>query len=198
MSARDDAPRIHAETAEEWRAWLDAHHETENSVFLVSWRKHTAKPAVGYAESVTEALAYGWVDSVQLKVDEDRTELYFARRKPGSGWARPNKQRIEILEREGRMHPAGRRVIEAAKADGSWTLLDDVEDLIVPPDLAAAFDGVEGSREKWEEFPRSAKRGILEWIVQAKRAPTREKRVRETAELAGRGERANQWKPRDG
>lgn len=195
MSARDDAPRVHAETAQEWAAWLEEHHETEKAVFLVSWRKHTGRPAVGYAESVTEALAFGWVDSVQLKVDEDRSELYFARRKPGSGWARPNKLRIETLEREGRMRPAGRRVVEAAMADGSWTLLDDVEDLVVPPDLAAAFDAVPGSRGKWDAFPRSARRGILEWIVQAKRAETREKRILETAELAGRGERANQWKP---
>ena len=122
--------------------------------------------------------------------------LWFTDRKKGSGWARPNKRRIKELEAAGLMTDAGRRVVDEARADGSWTLLDDVEDLVVPPDLAAAFDAVPGSREQWEAFPRSAKRGILEWIVQAKTAPTRAKRIAAAAEGAGRGERANQWTPK--
>ena len=94
------------------------------------------------------------------------------------------------------MAPAGERMVEAAKADGSWSRLDEVEKLTVPGDLAAAFDRQPGSREQWDGFPRSARRAILEWIVQAKREPTRAKRVEETARLAARGERANQWRPR--
>ncbi len=91
------------------------------------------------------------------------------------------------------MAEAGRRVVEAARTDGSWTMLDAVEDLAVPADLAAAFEAVPASREQWGAFPRSARRGILEWVVQAKRADTRARRVAETAELAGRGKCANQW-----
>jgi uncharacterized protein YdeI (YjbR/CyaY-like superfamily) len=121
---------------------------------------------------------------------------YFTRRKRASGWSRPNKVRIEALQREGLMTPVGQRVIDAAIADGSWKMLDDVEELLVPDDLAAPFDEVTGSREQWEAFPRSARRGILEWIVQAKRPATRAKRITTTAEQAGRGERANQWTPR--
>jgi uncharacterized protein YdeI (YjbR/CyaY-like superfamily) len=194
----DDVERVHAETREQWRGWLAEHAAERRAVWLVSWRKHTGRPAVSYEDAVSEALAYGWVDSRGGKVDDDRTMLYFARRKRGSGWARPNKRRVEELERSGLMTEAGRRVVAAAKADGSWTLLDAVEDLVVPDDLAAAFATVTGSRDNWEAFPRSVRRGILEWIVQAKRPPTRAKRVRETAELAGRGERANQWRSRGG
>ena len=93
------------------------------------------------------------------------------------------------------MEAAGVAAVESAKRDGSWTALDDVENLIVPEDLAAAFESHPGSAEQWEEFPRSVKRGILEWIVSAKRPATREKRITETATLAARGERANQWRP---
>ena len=193
MTADDAMPRVHAETRAQWRAWLSENHATATGVWLVSWRRHTGRPAVPYDEAVTEALAFGWVDSVAGKLDDDRTMLRYTPRRPRSGWARPNKRRIETLEREGLMTPAGQRVIDAAKADGSWTLLDDVEDLVVPDDLAAAFAAVPGAREKWDAFPRSAKRGILEWIVQARRPETRAKRVAETANKAGRGERANQW-----
>jgi uncharacterized protein YdeI (YjbR/CyaY-like superfamily) len=94
------------------------------------------------------------------------------------------------------MTEAGRAKIDAARADGSWTLLDAVDALEVPPDLQAALAGEEGARARWDAFPRSARRGILEWIAQARTAVTRERRVRETATLAARGERANQWRRR--
>jgi uncharacterized protein YdeI (YjbR/CyaY-like superfamily) len=148
---------------------------------------------MSYEDSVVEALAVGWVDSMGLTIDEERSMLWFAHRKPTSGWSRPNKQRVERLEAEGRMGPAGRRAIEVAKANGAWTLLDDVEDLVVPDDLAAALAALPGAAAQWEEFPPSARRAILGWIVQARTAPTRARRVAEAAENASMGKRANQW-----
>ncbi len=146
-----------------------------------------------YDEAVEEALCWGWVDSKPRKLDEARSMLYFAPRKGGSGWSRPNKERVERAIATGQMTPAGLAKIEAAKADGTWTMLDAVENLEVPDDLAAEFDAYPSARANWEAFPRSAKRGILEWIIQAKRPETRAKRVEETARLAQDNIRANQW-----
>ena len=196
MVAHSDRARFHAETAQQWRDWLVENHEKTDGVWLVTWRTASGKPRLRYEDSVEEALAVGWVDSVANKIDDERSMLWFCPRKPTSGWARPNKERIERLERDGRMLPAGRRAVEVAKANGSWSLLDDVENLVAPDDLAAAFEANPGSREHWDAFPRSARRGILEWIVQAKTPPTRAKRITETAERAAQGERANQWRPR--
>lgn len=188
--------RVHAATGPEWRAWLEEHHGSSTGAWLVSWKKHTGKPRMSYEESVEEALCFGWVDSKGAKLDDDRTMLWFTPRKRGSGWSRPNKERVERLEREGRMAAAGRRAVEAAKEDGSWSALDDVENLVVPDDLAAALAARPSAREHWDGFPRSTRRGVLEWIAQAKREETRRKRVEETADLAAKGERANQWRPR--
>jgi uncharacterized protein YdeI (YjbR/CyaY-like superfamily) len=187
-----DREKVQPETAEEWRAWLDEHHDSSSGVWLVSWRKHTGRPTVGYDAAVTEALAVGWVDSKGSKLDDDRTMLWFTRRRTTSGWSRPNKERIERLIAEGRMGPAGQAAIDTAKQNGTWILLDDVEDLVVPDDLAASFDQHPGAHNAWEEFPRSVKRSILLWIVSAKRQETRMARIAETAEKAGRGERAHQ------
>ncbi len=188
----NDADRVHPETASEWRTWLDEHHESSPGVWMVSWKKHTGRATVGYDEAVTEALAVGWVDSKGSKLDDDRTMLWFTRRRTTSGWSRPNKERVERLLAEGRMGPVGQQAIDIAKQNGTWSLLDDVENLVVPDDLATAFDLHPGARDTWEGFPRSAKRSILEWIVTAKRPETREARIAETAEKAGRGERAHQ------
>jgi len=194
VSTGEDRPRVCAETREQWRGWLAEHHADAPGAWLVSWKKATGRPAVEYAESVSEALAWGWVDSKGGTVDDERTMLYFAPRRRGSGWSRPNKLRIAELEAQGLLQPAGLAVVERAKVDGTWTMLDAVENLVVPEDLAVAFEAVPGSREKWDAFPRSARRGILEWVVQAKRPETRARRLAETADLAGRGERAARWR----
>jgi uncharacterized protein YdeI (YjbR/CyaY-like superfamily) len=117
-----DGDRVHPKTAQEWRAWLDENHETSSGVWLVSWKKHTGRPTVGYEEAVTEALAVGWVDSKGKRLDDDRTMLYLTRRRPTSGWSRPNKERVERLLAAGRMGPAGQAAIDAAKENGTWSL----------------------------------------------------------------------------
>jgi uncharacterized protein YdeI (YjbR/CyaY-like superfamily) len=186
---------FHAETADEWRSWLAANYATSTGCWLVTWKKPTGLPAPSYDAAVSEALCFGWVDSKPSKLDDARTMLYYAPRKKGSGWARPNKIRIEQMERDGKMTDAGRRLIDAAKADGSWTMLDAVEDLVVPDDLAAALSNYPSARANWDAFNRSTKRGVLEWIVQAKKPETRAARIAETARLAEINEKANQWKP---
>lgn len=190
-----DLPDNHtlAETREQWRDWLSANHTQDEGVWLIRYKKSSGKPYLSYTASVQEALCFGWIDSLPRKLDTERTLLYFAPRKAGSGWSRVNKQHIKKMLREGKMAEAGLAKIEAAKADGSWEKLDAVENLEIPDDLAAAFEKYPNSAKHFENFPRSVKRGILEWILNAKRDATRAKRVEETARLAAQNIRANQW-----
>ena len=188
----DDYERVHAETRAEWRGWLSANHASAPGAWLVSWKQATGKPSVGYAESVEEALCFGWIDSLNRTVDHERTQQLFTPRRPGSRWSRSNKERVERLLADGQIEPAGLAAIEAAKASGAWTELDDVENLVVPDDLAAAFEAHPGAADRWEAFPPSARRLILRWILDAKRPETRAKRIAETALEAAAGRRANQ------
>ncbi|MEM7566634.1 MAG: YdeI/OmpD-associated family protein [Pseudomonadota bacterium] len=189
----DDLVHIHPETRGAWRAWLTAHHTQSASVWFVYGKVGSGAPRVDPDEAIEEALCFGWIDSLPRTLDDARSRLLFSPRKPGSNWSALNKRRAEAMIARGLMAPAGQAKIDAAKADGSWTALDAVEALTVPDDLAAAFTRHPGSAEAFASFPKSARRGILEWILNAKRAPTREKRLEETARLAARGERANQW-----
>ena len=186
----DDREQVHAETAAEWRAWLAANHARPDGVWLVSWRDPARGPRISYEDSVLEAVAFGWIDSKGRTLDDDRSAIWMSPRKASSGWSRSNKKRIERLEREGRMAAAGRAAIERAKADGTWTLLDDVEELIVPDDLAAGFAQHPGAADRWNATPRSMRRAMLEWLVQAKRPETRARRVADVAAATARGERA--------
>ena len=162
----------------------------------MSYKKATGKPRFEYDDAVEEALCFGWIDSKPNKLDEERTLLWFAPRKAGTGWSRPNKLRIERMIESGLMVQAGLDKIQQAKRDRSWTKLDDVENLEIPKDLGQAFEAYPPSMENFAAFPRSAKRGILEWIANAKTPATRAKRLYETATLACKNERANQWRPK--
>jgi uncharacterized protein YdeI (YjbR/CyaY-like superfamily) len=170
-----DYPRVHAKTIAEWRRWLRDHHDKEPGVWLVSYKAVTGKARLGYEESIPDALCYGWIDSLNKPLDEERTGLLFTPRKPGSGWSRTNKVRIARLMKEGRMQPAGLAKIAAAKRDGSWTLLDSVEAMQVPDDLRRAL-GAAGMR-KFEALTPGRRKEHLRMLVTAKRPQTRAKRV---------------------
>ena len=182
-------------TLADWRAWLADNHARPEGVWLITYRPATGKTPFSYEQAVEEALCFGWIDGQARRLDDERTMLWFAPRRPGSGWARTNKARIERLIADGRMTPAGLAKIEAAQADGSWTLLDSVERLEVPDDLAAEFDKYPDARAHFDAFPPSARRMALAWIATAKRPETRAKRVAETARLAQENVRVNQRRP---
>ncbi|MCW2813816.1 MAG: hypothetical protein JWN84_1271 [Nocardioides sp.] len=185
----DGRPMVHPETLAQWHDWLAAHHDRGSGVWVASWKRATGRPAVGYEELVCEALAWGWIDSTAGTVDAERSRLWFAPRKPTSGWARPNKRRVERLLAEGRMQPAGQAALDTAHANGSWTLLDDVEDLVEPADLTKALDARPGARATWDAYPPSVKKVVLTALVQAKKAETRAARVTRYADLAAAGDR---------
>lgn len=185
---------IHPLTRAEWRAWLAANHTRTKGVWLISYKKATGKPRFDYEEAVEEALCFGWIDSKGAKLDSERSMLWIAPRKPRTGWSRPNKERVERLLAADLMAPAGLAKVEAAQQDGSWSRLDAVEALEVPSDLQVALADHPLAEQHFAAFPRSAKRGILEWIASAKRAETRAARIDETARLAAQNVRANQWR----
>jgi len=170
-----DYPRFHPKTAAEWRRWLRDNHDRAQGVWLVAYKAGTDRSRLTYEESIPDALCYGWIDSVNKPLDDERTALLFTPRKAGSGWSRTNKVRIARLLKEGRIEAAGLAKIAAAKRDGSWTLLDSVEALEIPNDLRKAL-GAAGAR-KFEALTPGRRKEHLRALVTAKRPETRAKRV---------------------
>jgi uncharacterized protein YdeI (YjbR/CyaY-like superfamily) len=194
---RLDLPLVEAPTRAAWRAWLAANHATSGSVWLVINRKDGgAGPHLPPEAAAEEALCFGWIDSRPARLDAARSLLLVSPRKPGSAWSGINKQRATRLIAAGLMAPAGLAAIARAKADGSWTRLDGATALAEPPDLLAALAAVPGALDCWRGFPPSHRRANLEWLAQARRPETRTARIAEIATRAGRGERANTWRPK--
>jgi uncharacterized protein YdeI (YjbR/CyaY-like superfamily) len=188
------ANSIHPHTRSQWRAWLEQNHTRTEGIWLIRYKKETGKPHVTYSEAVEEALCFGWIDSKPNKLDEERSLLWFAPRKSGTGWSKLNKARVEQLIEQGLMMPAGQAKVDAAKQDGSWSVLDAIEALEIPPDLEQAFSIYASAKQNFNAFPKSVKRAILEWIAAAKQPETRAKRIQQTAQSAAENIRANQWR----
>ena len=114
-----------------------AHVGRAAGVWVVTYKKRSGGPYASYDDVVEEALCFGWIDSVRRSLDADRSQLLVTPRKRGSRWFKANKQRIQRLTAAGRLAPAGLAAVTDAKADGSWTALDAVEELVEPEDLGA-------------------------------------------------------------
>jgi uncharacterized protein YdeI (YjbR/CyaY-like superfamily) len=187
MATFEDLEVVDAADRAAWRSWLAANHASAPGALLVLARRRGAPLALTYDEAVEEALCFGWIDGRQVPFDEAVIRQHFAPRRPGGTWARSNKERVERLEREGRMTDAGRRVIEAARRDGAWAALDEIDALVIPPDLAEAFVANAAGSAAFSSFSPSVRRGFLWWIKSAKRPETRRQRIADTVWLAEHG-----------
>ncbi|RYU78117.1 YdeI/OmpD-associated family protein [Hymenobacter persicinus] len=190
MSRTDAFPQTQPPSRAAWRQWLTDNHASAPGVWLVYCKKASGQPSVTYPEAVEEALCFGWIDSHPRKLDADRTQLLFTPRKPKSGWSKVNKERLTRLEAAGQLLPAGRAAIERAKLNGAWESLDAAEAGLVPEDLAAALATDEAAARHFAAFSPSARKQILTWVLGAKQAETRARRVAETVRLAAQGKRA--------
>ncbi|ETZ21128.1 YdeI family protein [Pedobacter sp. V48] len=178
----------------EWRQWLKENHSSSHSVWLIQYKQKSTKPSIPWSDSVDEALCFGWIDSTRKTIDEESFIQFFTKRKPNSNWSKINKAKVERLIAEGLMAEAGLKCIEVAKKNGSWSILDAVEELIVPEDLEEAFLLQPGSADYFNGLSKSVKKMILQWVTLAKRPETREKRITEVAELAAQKLRPKQFR----
>ncbi len=187
----DSYEEFYPRNREQWRTWLAENYDSSPGVWIIYAKKESGLPSVTYDEAVEEALCFGWIDSLPNKIDEVYFKQLFTPRKPKSPWSRLNKTRIEQLCAQGLMMPPGQAKIDAAKANGSWIIYDAVEDLIIPEDLQTALEANPTAQTYFEAFAPSYKKGILWWIISAKRAETRAKRVEKTVRMAAQNLKAN-------
>lgn len=191
---KKDIETFHPKSRQEWREWLQNNYDKKTSVWLIYNKKKSNIPTVSYGEAVDEALCFGWIDSTAKPLDEEKYMQFFSKRKAKSVWSKINKDKIDRLTKEGLMTKAGFESVETAKQNGSWTILDDAEALIIPADLEIAFQKRQNARNYFLNLSRSDKRNILQWLTLAKREETRQKRIAEIVELAEQNLKPKQFR----
>ena len=182
---------FYPENRQQWREWLDKNHDIESSVWLIYYKKGSGKPSVTYSDAVDEALCFGWIDSKVKSIDAEKYMQFFCVRKLNSVWSKVNKEKVASLIENNLMTSAGLKAIAIAQSNGSWSILDAVEALIIPDDLMTALSSNLVAKEYFLNLSRTDKRNLLQWITLAKREETRQKRIREIVVSA-----ENQRKPK--
>ena len=180
--------QLYVTNREQWRKWLSEHYEVEAGVWLIFYKKHTKKPTIVYEDAVEEALCFGWIDSIIKKIDEARYVRKFTPRKDTSMWSALNRKRANKMIKEGRMTEAGLAKIKTARKTGLWE--KDSRPRIsfdVPPELAKALAKNKKAKENFDKLALSYRRQYIGWIVVAKRAETKKRRIEESIALLEKG-----------
>jgi uncharacterized protein YdeI (YjbR/CyaY-like superfamily) len=171
---------------EEWRAWLEEHHEREAEVLVGYWKRGTGRPTLTWPESVDEALCFGWIDGVRRRVDDDRYTIRFTPRQARSRWSRVNVERVAELERAGRMRPAGRAAFEARTEEGTYSY-EQQRDAVLDEDRERRL---RADAVAWAYFaaqPPWYRRAAIHWVMSAKRDATRDRRLAQLVEASADG-----------
>lgn len=177
-------PNLDIRTRAKWRAWLAKHHASSQGIWFVFHKKHTGVTSVPYDDAVREALCFGWIDSLVKRLDDDRYLQKFTPRKPGSFWSDSNRKRWAELRSEGLLAEAG---LAAAPTDKSYAARPEIPEM--PAYLAAALKANPKARAFFLTLPRTERRNFVVWTHVAKRAETREKRLRESIRLLAAGQK---------
>ena len=179
----DELDHIYFKNDTEWRDWLHKNHKNSKGIYLILYKLDHEMESMRWEEAVRVALCYGWIDSTVKSLGDGKRRQYFCPRKPKSVWSKVNKDHIIDLTSKGLMHDSGLEVINAAKEDGSWTALDDVENGVIPEDLQKAFKRNNKALKNFDSFTKGQRKSYLYWLNQAKREETRQKRIKEIIQL---------------
>jgi uncharacterized protein YdeI (YjbR/CyaY-like superfamily) len=187
----DDAQQVSPGSVAGWRRWLAEHHAAARGVWLdMTDRSGQGPEVLSYENAVREALCWGWIDGqVRGSVPGRAPAIWMSPRRPGSPWAASNRARVAELQAEGRMQPAGQVLVDAAHADGSWTVLVGPEQGVEPDALRRGLDADLAARAFWDALPASARLYALTQVATAKREATAQARIEKLLAQCRAGER---------
>lgn len=188
MIKTENFHQVEITSREELRSWLLTNHSQPESVWLVSYKKSEPDKYLSRWEVLDELICFGWIDGIRRKLDHRRTIQLISPRK-AQHWAKTYKERAAKLIEEGKMHEAGLKAIDRSKENGLWNFMDDVDNLIIPADLAKELSNRKGATAFFESINPSSKRFVLRWLKLAKTEKTRIKRIKKLAELSSKGEK---------
>ena len=185
------------ETPADLRDWFDANHETASELWLGSYKKATGKPSVQWSEAVDEALCVGWIDSVRYSLDAERSAQRFTPRRKGSNWRAVNIAKVAELTAQGRMRPAGLAAFEArTDARSAVYSYEQRHAAAFAPDDEARFRANAAAWAWWEKRPPSYRTPATYWVVSAKKAETRARRLDTLIEDSAAGRTVRPLTPR--
>jgi uncharacterized protein YdeI (YjbR/CyaY-like superfamily) len=177
------------ESKKKFAEWLAKNHDKSAGLWLKIAKKAAGISTVTYLEALDVALCYGWIDGQKGSFDEQYFLQKFTPRRPKSTWSKINVEKVAGLIASGEMKPSGLKAVEAAKQDGRWdAAYASQKNIVVPADFQSALNKNKKAKAFFETLTGSRRYSFLFRIETAKKAETREKRIRQFVEMLAKGE----------
>lgn len=170
---------LYLTSREEWRAWLTEHHQSQTEVWLIYYKKQSSQPRIPYEDAVEEALCFGWIDSIVKTIDDEKFAQKFTPRRDSANWSALNKRRLRKLIREGRMTAAGLAKIDLAMLGEETPAKQSKRDVDIPRFVKRALMANAKAWANFRQLAPSHRRHYVQWIMDAKKEETRQRRLRE-------------------
>jgi len=183
-------PALPFETKKKWADWLAKQHDKSAGVWLKLGKNGTGIPSVTYEEALDVALCYGWIDGQKKGFDDQYWLQKFTPRGQKSIWSKINTEKAEKLIANGEMKPAGLKAIEMAKQDGRWdAAYESQKNISVPEDFRSALEKNKKAKAFFATLNSANRYSFLFRLQTAKKAETREKRIRQLVGMLEKGEK---------
>jgi uncharacterized protein YdeI (YjbR/CyaY-like superfamily) len=165
-------------TEAELRAWFERHHEDAPELLVGYYKKAAGRPGIKHSEAVEQALCFGWIDGVGQRIDDERYQVRFTPRRTGSVWSKVNVAKVAELTERGLMHPAGLLAFESRRPDRVATYsYEQPTGAELDEEQTARLQAVPAAWEWYSAQASSYRRAAAHWVISAKRAETRERRL---------------------
>jgi uncharacterized protein YdeI (YjbR/CyaY-like superfamily) len=176
-------------TQNEFRAWLEKHHQKETELLVGFYKVNSKKPSMSWSESVDQALCFGWIDGVRRSINEESYSIRFTPRKKSSIWSAINIKKIEDLTKAGLMTPEGEKAFALRSEERSGIYSHEKEPSVLDPEFEKQF---KANTIAWEYFNKQApsyKKVMIHWIMTAKQKKTRISRLEKTINISAEQKR---------
>ena len=182
--------KIFAETRDAWRSWLEQNHSLEKEIWLVYYKKGTGKPSITYPDSVEEAICFGWIDGLKKTIDDETYTHRFSPRRKGSKWSSLNIQYAKKMIDAGKMMEAGLEAFNQKVVYDPETLsMKAAKEISLTPEIENALRENKTAWENFNNLALSYKKQYIGWLVSAKKAETRERRLKEAIRLLAKNQK---------
>lgn len=167
-------------TQDDFRKWLESHHEKETELIVGFYKVDSGKPSMNWSQSVDQALCFGWIDGVRRSIDQESYCIRFTPRRKNSNWSAINIKKIEDLTKAGLMRPAGIKAFALREENTSGIYSYENDTTFLDSKYEIQF---RENKKAWDFFMKKApsyRKAIMRWIMSAKQEKTRQSRLEKT------------------
>jgi uncharacterized protein YdeI (YjbR/CyaY-like superfamily) len=179
----------------EFVRWLAGNHRKATALLVGFHKVASGNPSITYSNALDAALAYGWIDGVRRRLDDETYTIRFTPRKKDSYWSAVNTKRAQALIRQKRMKAAGLAAFKIRDEARTRRFSSERQNATLDAEALRAMRADKKAFAFFQTLPPGMKRLYAFWLTSAKREETRARRLATVIERCRAGKRIDPFHP---